>query len=492
MHIGIISAAYLIVFLPLVTSLICTIIARPKLSFFLTIFCCVTVFFLTFFLVPEVLLSDKISHSPAIVMAPLTTEFSLNMLGAVFVLLIVLLKNINLLYNSHKLFELANKGLAKNFYPALLLNLFAAIGVCLTDNLINFLLFLELYSLGFFALLSLSQERDLSQIFFRNFSLNIAASLLMILSLFVPYMIFGDKNFNEYASAIAMQPDHHWFFGLLFLMSLTATLIKFFPIHSYFSKLESQATFASFLAAEVIFTRVLLGIFVVTKLFYLFNPTRIFENFYFAEAMTFAAIMLIIFSTIKLYREKKPRLITVHFCFINVGFILICLAFPSYETLQAMFFFLLNFALVNLLFFLCLDLLIESEKVTQPTKKSHLAVLPSLIITTCIIAFPMTILFFANWHFALGFFNKSLLSLCLLGLLTVVNLIYFNLGTKLIPIFFSKLTNSHVLKISAGNYLCSISFWFVALAILVMSLNPLLIGSIAVEFAHFLLPNLQQ
>jgi formate hydrogenlyase subunit 3/multisubunit Na+/H+ antiporter MnhD subunit len=491
-NVGIVSTAYLAIFLPLICSLISCFLGAGRWVFLLTVFCCVATFFLLLDLFPVMVIYNKIANAAPISLSPIATEFSLNMASLVLMTLLCFVKLTNLLHNVVDVVKPLKKSIHRAFYPVFLLNLFAVIGLCSTDSLINFLLFLEIYSLGFFAISSIASDRDLSTSSSNYFFLSVASSLLIIFCFVLIYLTYGEVNLGKISAAIAITPpEKSGFVLLLFVLLLIAFVIKFFPLRLYFTKLESASPISSFLATEAVFGKSLLGIFSIVTLLRLFSSPHVFVQFYIKIFLSAAAAMLMISSLFKLYYQRNSRLIVAYFCFINLGFILLCLAFPSFESLQAMFFFLLNFALVNLALFFYFNFLKQEEVEVTIASSRFFTVFAGVIIILFIVAFPMTILFFANWHFAIAFFNKAPQSLPMLLFLVIANLFYLNCGVKLLPVLFSKLTNLESLKISAGNYLRPISFWFLVATILILSLNPFLIGDIAIEFSSFLLPQLQ-
>ena len=68
--------------------------------------------------------------------------------------------------------------------------------------------------------------------------------------------------------------------------------------------------------------------------------------------MILLGFSLVIYSSIKLIKEDHLKLICAFFSISNIGFMVSAIGMQSIESMQSMFFFLLNFSLVNFFIFL--------------------------------------------------------------------------------------------------------------------------------------------
>ena len=210
-------------------------------------------------------------------------------------------------------------------------------------------------------------------------------------------------------------------------------------------------------------------------------------------------------------------MIAAYFCLNNLGFIFACIALQTIESLQAAFFYLLNFSLINLLIFIFATFLkryfgTSSINKIWLVKQDHfLLVLPMKFLVFFIAAFPLTTLFFANWYLAYASFNFGFEAFLLIGLI-VSNFAQANLAIKLIASFFHQGPNREVITQDEdskektptipnkfSNFLPSLgirkyqfyflSFWFLIITIYLSSLVSGLTNNLSLRFASYLLSN---
>ena len=98
MEIGTVSNVYLLIFLPLISSLFCQLFERKNLSFLIAILSCVATFFLALKILPDVLIYEKISNDFELSPLSLGLEFRLDLLGIIFILLLIFLKIVILFF----------------------------------------------------------------------------------------------------------------------------------------------------------------------------------------------------------------------------------------------------------------------------------------------------------------------------------------------------------------------------------------------------------
>ncbi len=499
MEIGTVSNVYLLIFLPLISSLFCQLFERKNLSFSIAISSCIVTFFLALKILPDVLIYEKISNDFELSPLSLGLEFRLDLLGMIFILLLIFLKIVILFFYRPDIEKFLDEKNNRIFYSVFLLHLFSLIGIFTTNNLLNLFLFLEIYSFSFFATLSISRDAELLKLSFRYFCLNASSSLLILFCFLSIYLIFGEINFDRIAENFSLLPDSNkWLLALISALLAFSFLIKFFPFWLYFKKLKSTNLIANFLAIDSLFIKTNVGIFLVLKFIYFFFGNHlIFVNFNFKPALLFLAISLIFYSSVKLYQQKHLKLIATYFCLNNLGFIFACIALQTIESIQALFFYLLNFSLVNLLIFIFASFLkryfssSSINKIWLIRRNHFLLVLPMKLLIFFIAAFPLTILFFANWHLAYASFEFGFEAFLLVALV-VSNFAYANIATKLISSFFLK----HHEEAEALPFLgikkyqfYLISFWFLIATIYVASFAAGLTNNFSLRFASYLLSN---
>lgn len=496
---GVISNIYLIIFLPLLSSLLCQLFSKKSIPFGISLFTCISIFFLTLNILPDVLTYEKISNDFELSPLSITLEFKIDVLSVIFLLLLSFIKIVILFYYRTDIEKYLGEENRKIFYCVYLLHLFSLIGIFTTNNLLNLFLFFEIYAFSFFANLSISRDSKISKISFKYFCLNTSSSLLILFSFLALYLSLGEVNLDKIRENLYLiNAQNEWFLIAIFLLLTIAFVIKFFPFWLYFENLKSTTLIADFLAIDSIFIKTNIGIYITLKFFYFFfdnNP--VIAEIDFAPALILLSLVLIFYSTIKLYQQKHLKLIAAYSCLANLGFILACLTLKTVESFQAAFFYIMNFGLVNLLIFIFATFLKRYFNTSSINKiwiirKNHfLLVLPIKLLIFSIAAFPLTLLFFANWYLAYASFKIGYEALILVALITS-SFVNISLATKLISSFASKKNQEEEMPdLGVRNYqFYLISFWFLTIMIYFLSLNFELTNNMSLRFASYLISNI--
>ncbi len=496
---GLTSNVYSLIFLPLVASLFCQIFSKRTSAFLVAVVTCLSLIIFEIKAFWDVLIYEKIVNDFELSILSLALEFRLDILGATFLLLFTFVKSVILFFYRNDIENSLSENEGNIFYSVFLLHLFGLVGIFTTNNLLNLFFFFEIYAFSFFATLSISKSAEFAKLSFRYFCLNAISSLLILFCVIVIYLTFHEVNFDKIAISISMIPQSDiWFIAAIFLIMAFAIVIKFFPFWLYFQKLKNTSLIATFLSIESLFIKTGVGIFVTLKVIcFFFGNKLLFSKFDFAPILIFLAICLIFYSAIKLYNQKHLKMISAYICLNNLGFIFASIALQTLESLQAAFFYLINFTLVSLLIFIFATFLkryfatSSIVKMWLVDKNNFFLVLPIKLLVFSIAAFPLTILFFANWYLAYASLNIGFEAFLLFGIL-VSNFVYISQAVRIISSFFG---SQHTVPkdythVEIKNYrLYLVSFWILLFAIYGSVFVADLTNSISLKFASYLLSN---
>jgi multicomponent Na+:H+ antiporter subunit D len=448
---GIISNIYLLIFIPLIASLFCQITSGKKAPFYLAATTSLLLLLLSVNILPDILVNGKISNDFQLSILSLALEFHLDILSITFFLLILTLKIIILLFFRGDIQNSLPDKSVRNFYSVFLLHLFALSGIFTTNNIFNLFLYLEIYTFSFFAISSISNNLKLLKISFNYFCLSAASSLLIIFCFIVIYLTFGEVNFDKILTLSHLTASgDYWFIKSIFSLLALAFIFKFFPLWIYFEKIKSSNLLSGLMIINSLFIKSLIGIFLMIKFCYLvFGSSLIFSKFNFDLILLIIAIALIFYSALKLYKQKHLKLICAYLCLNNLGFIIATIALHNLASLQALFFYLLSFCLVNIFIFLFAVFLkrhFNSSsiiKISIIQELSPAMALPLKLLTLFIAGFPFSLLFFANWHLVLSITEFNFAVVILLGL-AVSSFAQVAIAFKFIEILFPKVEYEEV------------------------------------------------
>jgi len=501
---GIVSNIYLIIFLPLLASLFCQAFGKKAFSFWIALSSSLLLLFLVLKILPDVLVYEKITNDFELSPLSIALEFRLDVLGITFLLLLIFLKIVILFFYRSDFEKALDEKSQRIFYSVFLLHLFSLVGIFTTNNLLNLFLFFEIYAFSFFATTSIARDVELLKLSFRYFCLNAASSLLILFCFFVIYLTFGEINFDSIAQTVPLiSKTNTAFLIVIFFFLALAFIVKFFPFWLYLKNLKSTNLIANFLTIDSLFIKTNIGIFLVLKFIYFFFGSHLLfidfakDSLDLAPIMIFFSMLLIFYSALKLYQQKHFKMIAVYFSLNNIGFIFAAIALQTMESMQAVFFYILNFSLVNLFIFIFATFLKRHfgtssiQKIWMVRNNHFSLILPLKLLIFSLAAFPLTLLFFANWYIAYASFTLGFGIFLLIGLI-VSNFVHVNLSIKLIASFFSQKSANQepeaVPEISKYKFYL-LSFWFLIVVIYAATFCSNITNGLSLRFASFLLSN---
>lgn len=497
MEIGVVSNIYLLIFLPLFTSLTCQIFPNRNFCFNITIFSFLLIFALILKIFPDVLIYEKIASDFELSIVSLALEFSLDLLGIIILSIIVFLEFLVIIFFKKDVELILNPRHQANFYSVFLLKIFSLISLILANNLFNLFFFIEIYSFAFFSIATITFNKKLLNISFQNFCLSSCSSLLILICFFSIYLIFGELNFEKIADNLFLLPaTNFWIMIDILILISIAIIFKFFPIWQYFQKIRSSSVVASLIIIDAFFINILLGIYLVIKfIYFFFGHNFLFSQYQFANLMIFSGFVLIIYSSLKLLKEHHLKVICAYFSINNLGFIISAIGMQTIESMQALFFFLLNFSLVNFFIFLYASYQKNIFKTSSLKvlyfimKNNSLVAIPIKFVVFFIAGLPFTFLFFGYFYIGLASFKIGINLMMILALI-FSNFVHFKIAVRIINSFGNKTlikpNNPVVIK---NNFYQIFVFWILILVVYVNVFSAGAVNNLASRFAVFLLSN---
>jgi len=294
-----------------------------------------------------------------------------------------------------------------NYYSLYLLAMSGFIGLCLTNDLFNLYVFLEVTSLSSYALLSLGNKRSYLSSF--NYLLigSVGASFYL-LSIGYLYSITGSLNFTE-VSNIIINLDSSIIKNIAFAFFIVGIFIKMavFPFHfwlpnSYHYAINPVSSLFASVGTKVsafIFIKILLGIYGITFI------TQNYDLHLLLEILVSLAI--IFGGCFALIQNRIKRLIT-YIIVIEIGYIVAGMIIGTDLSIKASMYHIISDVFITLGLFLFVTILsfIVSDKHTvnlnysqlyQCFKKSKLASWGFIIIMLVVIGLPPTPGFISKW-----------------------------------------------------------------------------------------------
>lgn len=231
----------------------------------------------------------------------LSTEFRISIIGIFFFMNILFC---NLLGFINFIGEvLLNKNLnqrhIKYFFSIYLIYIFAIVGIIFTYNIFNLFLFLEIYSLCIYVMISIYNKDNLNIVSYKFFTNNVFGSILFALTIFYMTIYFGTANMLDIKQQIiTLNFEEHYEVFLMFILFLFSIIIKFFLTNT--SRYHNTKNVGiNFLSISNIFINVLIGIYLVFELMFFIFDTKIIFNFTTKYIVFFIASTLIIYNSLR-------------------------------------------------------------------------------------------------------------------------------------------------------------------------------------------------
>ena len=475
---------YIIIFLPLIASFLCFLIGISYSNFI--IYCLantlvIVLAFYLFFSLPDYKTHIVSASDPnAILMA---IDYNIGALGLFFIILVAFLKFLIIVFYQNIIRKTFNEDSRRVFYSLNLLNLFAAIGIFTSNNIINLFLFIELYSLTFYAISCSSKEVFLNRLAFRYFYQSVCGSIFILFSLILLFINFNSANFDNILLAIEniYSLNDLVAISLIFIIFVMGVVLKFFPFWINFQNIRSTSFLSHFFLARILFIKVNIGFYILLKFsFLLFGSFLIFSQLRIDSVVFAIALLLTFYGNIGILRNNNFKIIITYYCLTFFGLFLLSLSINEIDSLMAAILFICHYSFVGLLLaFICgymsdnfnscniknLSFLKQKGKVGNYLFK---------ILVFSISAFPLTLLFFANWHLSYILLDSSYIIIGLIPILTSA-IVFANLAVKMISYFYfdSRTLNRVFTTNDLQDNICPLlSIFGVGLVVILLAINP--------------------
>ena len=479
---------YLVILLPLISSLLCYLVFKKIIAFGISLSCLLAIFGLLANSAKEVFFYEKILVNPASsLFSSIVLDFKIDIVSLIFLLLIIFVKIIFLVFSYKKI---TNKPFEKAFYATYLINVFGIIGVCLSSNLLNLLIFLEIYSVSFVAIILMIKNQILLEKTIKYFYVNAVTSLILLLCFFVFFFSFNSFNFSQISlNSSLLLKDYSRFLMVIFALIFSSIFFKLIPFSLYVAILKTRKLIAQYLLPKIILTKSILLIFLVIKFysFFCYNGRFFIDNFI-VSTFVILAVLFSFYCSCWLFIQKKPKAIALNIMLVNISLMFLAISAQEFQAYQLLFFYLLNFvATIPAIF--CLINFVKTLKFSAKFVQILVSVAILLIINLG---------FFANIYFAYSLLEFDF-RIIILPALIFANIAQFMANINLAKSLFSDLEKSENSKKITKNTIFNLkSFWhnlnyllvifMTLLSLLLLCFLPFLY-EVSLKFSAYLLTN---
>ncbi len=434
----------LIIYLPLISALLCYIL-KNKLALTVSFFCYFSIIFLLIKNFKFIYLGKDISSNLSFFTPSLGLEYRVDNIIMLFLLLIIFIKIISLILYKFQL--ILNQNIKENyqFIIILNLNLFAIIGLVLSDNFINIFIFAELYFLTFIAFFLQIKKTKILENIFNYFCINSSFALLIFWCFILIYLEFGGFDVELIKNSFSqIQGKKNWYILLIFLIILISYQIKFLSIWFYYKIHNLSNNLSNHLFIEAIFINSLGAIFFLIKFQNLIEASNLgYVQIILRNSLTLLSFIIICYSSIKIIKTKHLTIISNYLCLNQLGIIFASIALHKSGSNLNIIYPLLNFTIMNLAIYICsfyikfkfTNITFSNIKLTfipNSIEKNKFLLHYPLLINALFLLLPLIFLMIGNLCLAINYrkFDWHLIMLIAIILanfsyLKIINKLYF-------------------------------------------------------------------
>lgn len=298
------------------------------------------------------------------------------------------------------------------YYALILLNIGGLIGFCVTGDLFNLFVFLEIVSLSGYALVVVSGEPTAAMAAFKYLLMGAISSLLVLFAIGIVLALTGSLNMGDVtvrlAAGVAREP-----LSVALALLTVGLLVKaaVFPLHIWLP--DAHATAPSPVSA------ILSGLVVKTGLI---GMIRVYQIFYGANALDLSvlnhvlvwlgAISIVVGAFFAIFQEDI-KLMLAYSTISNVGYIVMGFGLATPYSVIGGAVHIFNHALIKATLFLAAGALIYRtghrtlHELRGAGRSMPLTSIALAIGAISIVGIPPTAGFLCKWYIALGAFEAN-------------------------------------------------------------------------------------
>ena len=337
----------LIIIIPLVAAPLFVVMGNRKIILPLAQAVCWAVFGIAIALLGQVLESGPISYELGGWPSPYGIEYTVDYLSSFVMLFVTALGAIVLTYaplSIRKEIPLSKHYL---FYSMYLLCLTGLLGMCITGDLFNVFVFLEISSLSSYALISLGKTRRAPLAALHYLIIGTVGATFFLIGIGLLYQMTGTLNMADIASRVqTVDGPRTTLVAFAFMTVGLSIKMAVFPLHTWLPNAYTYApsVVTSFIAATA--TKVAVYAF-IRLVFVIFTPQFAFEDLPLDLAlMVFSLIGIFVASTAAIFQTDVKRLLAFS-SVAQIGYMLLGISMANVGGLTAGISHMFNHALIK-------------------------------------------------------------------------------------------------------------------------------------------------
>lgn len=432
----------LVVILPLLAAPLCIVFDNPRTSWWITL----AATFASFYIAVQLFLGfdQPISYALGGWDAPWGIEFRVDQLTSLVLLLVTAIGAISVVYAPRIVQREIELSKQTGLYAAMLLTEAGLLGMTVTGDAFNVFVFLEISSLGTYALIAMGRDKRALTASFEYLVMGTIGGTFILIGLGFVYMMTGTLNMEDLAQrlpAVADKSTAHA--GFAFITVGILLKLAMFPMHLWLPNAYAYApsVVSIFLAA----TSTKVAIYLLMRfVFTIFGHEVDFQQFAFTYIVLPLSVMAVLMASLVAVYETNIKRMLAYSSVAQIGYILMGFALLTQSGLQAAMLHLFNHAIMKAALFMALGALawhlgsVTLHNLSGIGRRMPLTSMAFVLGGISLIGLPATAGFISKWYLILAAIEKDwwwLVPIIIIGSLLaavyiwrVVEVIYFKPG----------------------------------------------------------------
>ena len=304
----------LLVVIPMLAAPLCVLLHNRRMVYALTLLVCWTCFGISLLLLDKVLQTGPIHYNLGGWAPPYGIEYVVDYLSAFVMMFVSGFGALAITFAPRSINIEIPKSKHYLFHAAYMLCMTGLLGICITGDLFNVFVFLEISSLSSYALISLGKSRRAPLAAFHYLIMGTIGATFILIGIGLLYQMTGTLNMADIASRVDTVSGPRTVLVAFAFMTIGLCIkMAVFPLHTWLPNAYTYAPSAVTVFIAATATKV--SVYTLIRLVYqIYSPKFAFESVPMGEAIIalslvgiFAASIAAIFQDCLLYTSPSPR-----------------------------------------------------------------------------------------------------------------------------------------------------------------------------------------
>jgi multicomponent Na+:H+ antiporter subunit D len=393
----------LLVALPLLSAPITALLNRASLAWLITLLVTSACFFMSAMLLNDVANGQVVHYELGGWAPPWGIEYRIDSVNALVALIVSGIGMITSIYAKNSVEDEIEYHNIPMFYAVFQLCLLGLLGICLTGDIFNLFVFLEISSLASYALIAMGKNRKALTASFHYLVLGTLGATFFLIGVGLIFAATGTLNMADLSIRLAESQDVqlvHTAFALIIVgMALKAAI---YPLHLWLPNAYSYAPSVVSIFLSATATKV--AIYVIIRcLFHVFSYDYVIDTLL-PEVFIVAGGVAILYGSLRAINQTGMRKMLAFSSVAQIGYIVLGIGFFTQAGLTASLLHLFNHALIKAALFMAAGLFIYRvntatfDNIKGLGREMPWTFAAMVIAALSLIGVPGTVGFVSKWH----------------------------------------------------------------------------------------------